>query len=89
VLKILYLEEISMHYVQTFDRDQVMMTTWDSMVDSESTARLIDAFINSLTLSNYDIKGIASEGRPPYDPKSLLKLYIYGNEKGIKSSEPM
>ena len=78
-----------MHYVQTFDRDQVMMTTWDSMVDSESTARLIDAFINSLTLSNYDIKGIASEGRPPYDPKSLLKLYIYGNEKGIKSSRKL
>ena len=61
----------------------------DSMVDSESTARLIDAFINSLTLSNYDIKGIASEGRPPYDPKSLLKLYIYGNEKGIKSSRKL
>ena len=75
-----------MHYIQTFDRDLVMMTTWDSVVDSESTARLIDAFINSLTLSNYDIKGIAPEGRPPYAPKSLLKLYIYGNEKGIKSS---
>ncbi len=26
------------------------------------------------------------EGRPPYDPKSLLKLYIYGSESGIKSS---
>lgn len=78
-----------MHYVQTFDRDQMMMTTWDSMVESESTARLIDAFVNSLNLADYDIKERANEGRPPYDPKSLLKLYIYGNEKGIKSSRKL
>lgn len=31
-----------MNYVQVFDRDQMMMTTWDSMVDPDSTARLID-----------------------------------------------
>lgn len=75
-----------MHYVQAIDRDQVMMTTLDSMVEPDSTARLIDAFVNSLDLSNYGIKEIASEGRPPYDPRSLFKLYIYGSDNGIKSS---
>ncbi len=75
-----------MHYVQSFDRNQMMMTSWDSMVDPHSTARLIDAFIDSLDLSEYGIKEMASEGRPPYDPKSLLKLYIYGSDCGIKSS---
>lgn len=78
-----------MHYVQAFDRNQMMMTTWDSMVDSESTARLIDAFVNSLDLSEYGVKEIASEGRPPYDPKSLYKLYIYGSDNGIKSSRKL
>ena len=63
-----------MHYVRAFDRDQFMMTTWDSMVDRESTARLIDAFVESLDLSDYGVKEMASEGRPPYDPKGLLKL---------------
>lgn len=75
-----------MHYVQAIDRDQVMMTTLDSMVEPNSTARLIDAFVNSLDLVDYGIKEIASEGRPPYDPKSLFKLYIYGSDNGIKSS---
>ena len=78
-----------MHYVKAFDRDQMMMTTWDSMVDPESPARLIDAFVNSLDLSNYDVKELASEGRPPYDPKSLYKLYIYGSDNGIKSSRKL
>lgn len=78
-----------MHYVQAFDRDQFMMTTWDSMVDPESTARLIDAFVDSLDLSDYGIKELASEGRPPYDPKGLLKLYVYGSDNGIKSSRKL
>lgn len=78
-----------MHYVKSFDRNQMMMTTWDSMVDSESTARLIDAFVDSLDLSKYGVKEIASEGRPPYDPRSLYKLYIYGSDNGIKSSRKL
>lgn len=78
-----------MHYVEAFDRSQMMMTTWDSMVDPESTARLIDAFVNSLSLADYGVKEMPTEGRPPYDPKSLLKLYIYGSENGIKSSRKL
>lgn len=78
-----------MHYVRAFDRDQFMMTTWDSMVDRESTARLIDAFVESLDLSDYGVKEMASEGRPPYDPKGLLKLYVYGSDNGIKSSRKL
>lgn len=78
-----------MHYVEAFDRNQMMMTTWNSMVEPDSTARLIDAFVDSLNLSDYGIKEIAAEGRPPYDPKSLLKLYIYGSDNGIKSSRKL
>ena len=75
-----------MHYIESFDRYQMMMTTWDSMVDPESTARLIDAFVDNLDMSEYGVKELASEGRPPYDPKALYKLHIYGSENGIKSS---
>ena len=78
-----------MHYIESFDRNQMMMTTWDSMVDSESTAKLIDAFVDSLDLSKYGVKEIAPEGRPPYDPRSLYKLYIYGSDNGIKSSRKL
>ena len=78
-----------MHYVKAFDRNQMMITTWDSMVEPDSTARLIDAFVNSLDLSEYGVKEMAQEGRPPYDPKSLYKLYIYGSDNGIKSSRKL
>ena len=78
-----------MPYVKTFDRDQFMMCSWDSLVDPESIARLIDAFVESLDLSIYEIKEASSEGRPAYDPKGLLKLYIYGSRKGIRSSRKL
>lgn len=78
-----------MHYVYGFDRNQILMTDWDSLVDEKSVARLIDAFVESLKLNEYGIKELGVEGRPPYNPKDLLKLYIYGSENGIKSSRKL
>lgn len=78
-----------MPYVSTFDRTQMMMCSWDSFVDPESIARLIDAFVNSLDLTKYGVKEAAVEGRPSYDPKGMYKLYIYGSRKGIRSSRKL
>ena len=83
------LEADKMHYVQGFDREQSMMVMWDNLVEPDSTARLIDAFVDSLDLSEYGVKELSAEGRPPYDPRSLYKLYIYGSEMGIKSSRKL
>lgn len=78
-----------MPYVSTFDRNQMMVCSWDSFVDPESIARLIDAFVNSLDLTKYGVKEAAKEGRPGYEPKGMYKLYIYGNRKGIRSSRKL
>lgn len=80
-----------MRYVKGIDRDQVMMCSLDSLVDPESDARLIDAFVESLDLEGLAIikSKAASEGRPAYDPRSMLKLYIYGAEHGIRSSRKL
>ncbi len=78
-----------MPYVSGFDREQLMYCSWDTFVDKESIARLIDAFVNSLELEKYGVKMAATEGRPSYDPKSLYKLYIYGSRKGIRSSRKL
>lgn len=78
-----------MPYVSTFNRNQMMMCSWNSFVDPESIARLIDAFVNSLDLTKYEVKEAAKEGRPAYDPKGMYKLYIYGNRKGIRSSRKL
>jgi len=78
-----------MPYVRTFDRNQMMVTSWDGLVEKESIARIIDAFINSLDLQKFGVKEEAREGRPAYEPGGLFKLYIYGNRKGIRSSRKL
>lgn len=78
-----------MPYISGFDREQLMFCSWDTFVDKESIARLIDAFVNSLDLQKYGVKMAASEGRPAYDPRSIYKLYIYGSRKGIRSSRKL
>lgn len=80
-----------MRYVKSLDRDQVMMCSLESFVDKESDARLIDAFVDSLDLETLKItkSKAASEGRPAYDPGSMLKLYIYGAEHSIRSSRKL
>lgn len=78
-----------MAYISGFDRTQMMFCSWDMMVDEESIARLIDAFVNSLDLSKYGVKGPAATGRPSFEPKSMYKLYIYGSRKGIRSSRKL
>lgn len=78
-----------MPYVSAFDRNQMMVCSWDSFVDAESIARLVDAFVNSLDLTKYGVKEAAKEGRPGYEPKGMYKLYIYGNRKGIRSSRKL
>ena len=78
-----------MPYISTFDRTQIMMCSWDSFVNPESIARIIDAFVNSLELKKYGIKEAATEGRPSYDPKGMYKLFIYGSSKEVRSSRKL
>ena len=78
-----------MPYVETFDRNQVMMCSWDSFVEPDSIARLIDAFVDSLDIKKYVAKEVSKEGRPRYDPRAMYKLYIYGSRKGTRSSRKL
>jgi transposase len=78
-----------MPYISTFDRNEEILRSWDELVEPESIARLIDAFVNSLDLEKYGVKKVAKEGRPAYEPRGMFKLYIYGNRKGIRSSRKL
>lgn len=78
-----------MPYISGFDRDQMMLCNWDLLVDKDSIARLVDAFVDSLDLKKLGMKEASYEGRPAYDPKSMFKLYIYGSLKSIRSSRKL
>lgn len=78
-----------MPYISGFDRSQMMFCSWDTLVDEQSIARIIDAFVNSLDMNEYGVKVPSIEGRPSYNPQSMYKLYIYGCQKGIRSSRKL
>ena len=77
-----------MPYIEAQDRNQMMMCSLDSMVDPESIVRIIDKFVDGLNLEGmgFSKAEAAAEGRPSYDPRCLLKLYLYGSRKKLRSS---
>jgi len=80
-----------MPYIQAIDRNQMMMCSLDSFVDTKSIARVIDAFVGGLELEElgFSKSEAAIEGRPSYDPRCLLKLYLYGSRKSLRSSRKL
>ena len=80
-----------MPYITGKDRYQLSIKSIDDMIDNESEARVIDAFVNSLDMVKMGfLKSVAAiEGRPGYNPKALLKLYLYGSRNGIRSSRKL
>lgn len=79
------------YVVKPIDRNQVTMNTLDAMVEWDSIARVIDCFVDHLDLKELGFEKTkpSFEGRPCYDPQSLLKLYLYGYRKTIRSSRKL
>jgi len=57
-------------------------------VGRDAAVRVIDAFVASLDMHElgFGRRRTALTGRPGYDPRALLKLYIYGYLNGLRSS---
>jgi transposase len=75
-----------MGYVRGIERDQARIVSLGDMVAADSHARLVDAFVESLDMKRLGFGAPAAEGRPAYDPRSLLKLYVWGYRNGVRSS---
>ena len=78
-----------MGYIQGANRNQVVLLpeTLDDYVREDNEVRLIDAFIDGLDIRTMGFKEEAArEGRPGYDPRDMLKLYMYGYSNHIRSS---
>lgn len=73
------------------NRNELMITSFDMLVESDSIVRGIDAFVDTLNLQDlgFTLTTSGSTGRPAYDPAVLLKLYIYGYKNAIRSSRKL
>ena len=79
-----------MMHIAGHDRSQTLLLpeSLDDYVAAENPARFIDAFVDGLDLAAAGFVRVAPKatGRPGYDPKDLLKLYIYGYLNRVRSS---
>ena len=77
-----------MQYQSKESRTQLTLytTCLDDMIAADNSVRDIDAFVDSLNLKELGFESLASQGRPPYNPADLLKLYIYGYMNRMRSS---
>jgi transposase len=81
-----------MQYIKGTDRTQAVLfpQSLDEIISADNEVRIIDLFVESIDLAQFSfhIKS-SSEGRPPYHPKDLLKLYVYGYLNSIRSSRAL
>lgn len=61
---------------------------FDDLIASDHMCRVIDAFVAGLQMTRlgFERAEAAETGRPGYDPRDLLKLYLYGYLNQIRSS---
>ncbi len=82
-----------MGYIICENRGQATLfpETVEEYVSENNSARVIDAFVNNLDIVSAGFENAvpSREGRPSYDPRSLLKLYIYGYFNKIRSSRKL
>jgi transposase len=60
----------------------------EDLIPADHACRVIDAFVDSLAMEalGFVRSQPASTGRPGYDPRDLLKLYLYGYLQQVRSS---
>src|ERR1700721_582697 len=79
-----------MSYIQGEGRSQgtLFPVVLDDFVPADHVCRVIDGFVNKLVMSElgFERAKAAETGRPGYDPRDLLKLYLYGYLNQIRSS---
>ncbi len=79
-----------MGFVQGEGRTQgsLFPVTLEELIPDDHVCRVIDAFVGRLDMAElgFERAEAAETGRPGYDPRDLLKLYLYGYLQQIRSS---
>lgn len=79
-----------MAYIQGEARGQhtLFPSTLDELIPVDHFCRVIEAFVDRLGMADLGFGRAEPEetGRPGYDPRDLLKLYLYGYLQQVRSS---
>jgi transposase len=81
---------VDMPLQQGTNRHQTGISSLDDCIAADNPVRLIDALVEKLDLQKLGIAmPQATEGRPAFHPKVLLKLYLYGYMNRVRTSRKL
>ena len=81
-----------MKFIQGQSRAQINLfpVSLDQSIDPDNEVRMIDLFVDSLSIKDYGFRTDFTEnGRPAYHPSDLLKLFIYGYMNKVRFSRDL
>jgi len=81
-----------MKYIQGHSRNQINLfpVSLDQSIDPDNEVRIIDLFVESLSIKDYGFRtDFPENGRPAYHPADLLKLFIYGYMNKVRYSRDL
>ncbi len=80
-----------MQHIQGISRHQLQVVSLEDTISQDNPVRFIDAFVNSINLEKigFTSRVLKTEGRPSFDTKVFLKIYLYGYLNGIRSSRKL
>ncbi|MDA6070877.1 transposase [Flavobacterium sp. AC] len=80
-----------MQFISGISRHQMRISSLEDAISPDNQVRFIDAFVSFVDLSKlgFEVKTLKKEGRPSYNTKAFLKIYLYGYLNGIRSSRKL
>jgi transposase len=81
-----------MKFIQGHNRTQINLfpVSLDQSINPDNEVRMIDLFVDSLSIKDYGFRTDFTEnGRPAYHPSDLLKLFIYGYMNKVRYSRDL
>lgn len=80
-----------MQHITGIPRNQMSLSSLDDTILSDNPIRFIDAFVEAIVLESlgFSVQTIKTEGRPSFDSKVFLKIYLYGYLNGLRSSRKL
>ena len=80
-----------MQHITGIARNQMVFTSLEDPISKDNPVRFIDAFVENIDLKTlgFELRTLIKEGRPSFDTKIFLKIYLYGYLNGLRSSRKL
>ncbi|NRS91798.1 transposase, partial [Frigoriflavimonas asaccharolytica] len=80
-----------MQHITGIARNQMVFTNLEDPISQDNPVRFVDAFVESMDLKalGFEVQTLKTEGRPSFNTKVFLKIYLYGYLNGVRSSRKL